>query len=506
MKSDTPHRVRWRLFAVILLVIVGAVGWVWFVRDADSRQDRVLATEGILSGGGVALLIWLAVLSRLRGRTRVLAGAAVALVAGVFFSAFRYAGVDGDLIPVFVPRWRTVELIVTGAPLTGVAMDFPQFGGPGRDGVVTGVALLRDWEGTPPSLVWRRPVGGGWSGFAVVGERAVTHEQHGEEERVVCYELGTGEVVWSRGNVAGYTSKLAGEGPRATPTIEGGSVFTLGATGVLSAFDLESGRRSWAIDVIADVAGKIPAWGLSGSPLVHGGNVLVGTGAAQGPSLAAYDAATGARVWAAGEGSAGYASPRLVTLAGVTQVVVFNNNSVAGHDPSDGRVLWSHPWSARQPNVAQPLPVGPRRLLVSSGYGIGSELIELTPRVGGGFEVATIWASRRLKSKFASMILHDAHVFGLDDGILTCVALATGQRRWKGGRYGHGQLLRVGSDLLVMAESGDVVLVALDGDEHREVTRFQAIDGKVWNPPALAGSRLLVRNDQEAALFLLPVK
>lgn len=506
METHRSRRPRWWLLAVILLVIAGAIGWTWFVHDADSRQDRVMTTEGILSGGTITLLVWLALLSRLRVRTRLLTGVVGCVVAGAFFAAFRFAGVDGDLVPVFVPRWQSVERVVSGEPLSGVARDFPQFGGGSRDGIVSGVALARDWEARPPSLVWRRPVGVGWSGFAVVGELAVTQEQHGDEERVVCYDLATGDLVWSHSAAARYRSNLAGDGPRATPTIHGGNVYTLGATGVLSALELASGRCLWTLNVTEDVAGKVPAWGMSGSPLVCGGNVVVGTGAGEGASLAAYDATTGERIWKNGDASTGYASPRLATLADVMQVVVFNSASVAGHDPSDGRVLWSHPWSDRQPNVAQPLPVGGRRLLASSGYGVGSELIELTQRDDGNFDVNVLWKTRRLKSKFASMILHDGHVFGLDDGILTCIDVATGRRRWKSGRYGHGQLLQVGSDLLVTAESGDVVLVALDANEHREITRFEAIDGKVWNPPALAGSRLLVRNDQEAALFLLPVK
>lgn len=498
--------VRWWLLLVIVVLILGALAWAWFINDASSRQRRVVTTQGILTTGGIGLFLWLAWLSRLSVRARVCTVLVLLLGVGGFFTAFRYAGVDGDLVPVFVPRWRAVQRVVTGAALTGVAGDFPQFGGAGRDGRVSGIKLARDWDAAPPVLVWRRPVGEGWSGFAVVSDLAVTQEQHDDEERVVCYDLATGDVVWSHADDAAFSSALGGVGPRATPTIRDDRVYSLGATGILNAFELRSGRHLWSADVVAESDGKVVSWGMSGSPLVHDGKVIVGTGGADGRSLAAYDAASGKRVWAGGDDVVGYSSPTLLDLAGVPQIVMFNAASVAGHHPSDGRVLWSHPWRARQPNIAQPLPVGDGRLIASSGYGVGSELLELSPKDDGSFDVATVWSSRRMKSKFASMILHEGHVFGLDDGILACIDLESGARSWKGGRYGHGQLLFVDDVLLVMAEDGDVVLVEPNVEKHAELTRFEAIDGKVWNPPALAGSRLLVRNEREAALFLLPVR
>ncbi len=469
-----------------------------------------MTSHGVLVAGAAVLLIWLLVLSRMRARAKGLVLLLVVLPVGGFFAAFRQAGVDGDLRPVFVWRWRTVDRVVTGTPLSGIAGDFPQFGGPARDGVIPVDGLSDDWRQRPPTLVWRRPVGLGWSGFAVSGDRAVTQEQHGAEERVVCYSLATGAVEWSHGDQTRYTSGLAGDGPRATPTIDDGRVYAVGATGRLNALDLQSGRLLWTRDVVDDAAAEVLAWGMSASPLVADDRVYVVSGGKAGSALLACDALSGAIIWKAGDDAGAYASPVMLTLAGLRQVVTFNSSSVSGFDPAGGRVLWSHPWSGRQPNVAQPLPVGQDRLFVSSGYGVGGELLQLTPefpgRPDGRLAVSSLWSTARLKSKFASMILHDGCIFGLDDGILACIDAEGGGRRWKRGRYGHGQLLRVGDALLVMAESGDLVLVALDPAEHRELSRVSVIDGKVWNPPALAGSRLLVRNDTEAALFLLPTR
>ncbi|MAG54986.1 MAG: hypothetical protein CMJ83_01715 [Planctomycetes bacterium] len=499
-------RPRWWLGLLIFAAIGGVLTWIWVIQDSEHRQGQVIRTQMTLTVGSILFGVWWLVLSALAWRTRIIGVVVVGALVGAFFGTFRYAGVDGDLVPVFRYRWSSVETTWTGVALTGVAQDYPGFLGTQRDGVVTGVELARDWEASPPQLVWRRPMGTGWSGFAVAGDRAVTQEQHGDEERVVCYELASGKLLWSIADPVRYVSNLAGDGPRATPTIAEGRVYTLGGTGVVNAIDLATGARLWTRDVARESQSDGLTWGMSGSPLVHEGRVIVGTGATEGLALTALDANTGLPVWGAGDDIAGYAAPFVATLAGVTQIIAFNGASVSGHDVGTGRVLWAHPWSSRQPNIAQPLPVGGDRLLVSSGYRVGSRLLRLKPGTDGGLDAETVWRSARLKSKFASMILHQGSVYGLDDGILTCLDVETGGRRWKAGRYGHGQIIRVGDVLFVMTEMGDIVLVALDAAEHRELTRFNVIEGKVWNPPALAGSRLLVRNNREAALFLLPVQ
>ena len=298
---------------------------------------------------------------------------------------------------------------------------------------------------------------------------------------------------------------IAGVGPRATPTIAEGRVFAMGATGILNAFDLRTGRRLWSHQVVEENEATLPGWGQACSPLVLDGRVIVSTGGENGRSLVAYDAASGERIWAGGRDRSSYSSPRLVTLLGRPQVVVFNEGTVAGHDPATGAVLWEQAFPKEQPNVAPPLPLPGDRLLVSAGYGIGSKVFAFAGQDDGTAAPSLVWESPRLKSKFANLILHEGFVYGLDDGVLTCLDPATGERRWKGGRYGHGQLLLVAGLLLVQTEEGEIVLVEPTPEAHRELTRFPVLDGKTWNPPALSGARLLVRNDREAALYDLPV-
>jgi outer membrane protein assembly factor BamB len=333
----------------------------------------------------------------------------------------------------------------------------------------------------------------------------VTQEQRGDEERVVAYDVRSGKPLWSHANRARYETVIAGLGPRATPTISGRRVYAMGATGILDALDLASGRALWSRDVVKETDAALPEWGRSCSPLVVDGRVMVIAGGSSGRRLVAYDAASGELSWAAGEGGASYSSPALLTLAGRNQLVVLNGASLSGHDPATGAVLWEHPFPREQPNVAMPLLLGPDRLLVSVGYGVGSKLYRVSD-TDGVLRATLDWESPRLKSKFANLLVHQGFVYGLDDGVLTCIDPATGERRWKSGRHGHGQLLLVAGLLLVQTEEGELVLVDPSPEGPRELTRFQALDGKTWNPPALAGSLLLVRNDREAAAYELPLE
>jgi outer membrane protein assembly factor BamB len=279
----------------------------------------------------------------------------------------------------------------------------------------------------------------------------------------------------------------------------------MGATGLLNALDLSTGRRLWSRDVPAENGAALPEWGKSCSPLFVDGRVVVSAGGANGRSLVAYDAATGEPAWSAGSDGSSYSSPVVLDLAGRAQIVILNQRSIAGHDPHSGTVLWEHPFPGQQPNVTAPIALSRDTLLASVGYGVGSKAYSLSS-ASGGLAPRLAWESPRLKSKFANLVLHGGFVYGLDDGVLTCIDPASGDRRWKGGRYGHGQILLVGELLLVQTEEGEIVLVEPRPDAHRELTRFAILDGKTWNPPALAGRLLVVRNDREAAAYELPVE
>jgi outer membrane protein assembly factor BamB len=543
--SEKPAAPRWWPALVLVMAGTAAIGWVWLSGGEMTGQDRVFLTMPVLFGLLVLLAIWLVFLSRLssRIRRRVL-GIFLAIVAmGV--ATLRVRGVTGDLVPILEWRWAnradpaietpaaprsaagtpasttpaataaaspaapTTDVKATAAAVAPARLtlkgEYPQFLGADRIGVVRDIRLATNWDAKPPRLVWRRRVGAGWAGFAIADGIAVTQEQRGGKEMVVAYDLSDGSVKWAHGDDARYESTVAGTGPRATPTISQGRVYTLGSTGLLNSLDLKTGKRIWRHDIATENDAVQPDWGRSGSPLAVDDLVVVSAGGANGRSLVAYHRESGEPAWHGGNDLASYSSPMLATLDNVRQIVILNQASVAGHDPATGRILWEYPWPAQQPTVAQPVVLSDNRVLLSAGYGVGSKLLQLATS-DGQLRPTLLWETPRLKAKFTNVVVHDGFVYGLDDGVLVCLDPADGERRWKSGRYGHGQVILAGELLLVQTEEGEIVLVEPRPDAHREIARFTVFNQKTWNPPALAGQYLLVRNDVEAALYELPMR
>ncbi len=395
------------------------------------------------------------------------------------------------------------QVVVPTVDLSSPAA-FPGFLGPNNDFSVTGLRLARDWDVDVPRRVWTREIGAGWSGFSIVDGRAYTIEQRGDYEVVVAYDLESGEELWLHSDEAYFTNPMAGPGPRATPTLDETTVYTFGSTGLLNALDRLTGRLLWRHHTLAE-GGRLPEHGYSGSPLLVGDLVVVSIGGAAGRSLVAYDRKSGEEVWAGGDDHAGYPGPTLATLAGVRQILVFNGASAAGHSVDDGRVLWQYPWSYPYPNVATPLVIDADSVLYSTGYGVGAKLLRLSAAADGSVSVQLVWESPRMKAKFTNLILHEGYVYGLDDGVMVCLDPQTGERMWKGGRYGHGSILLVGDDLLVQTEKGELIMLEPNPQELREITRFTPLPGKAWNHFALVEPFLLVRNDREAALWQMPL-
>jgi outer membrane protein assembly factor BamB len=304
---------------------------------------------------------------------------------------------------------------------------------------------------------------------------------------------------------------MGGDGPRATPTIDGGNVYALGATGRLNCLNGATGQAIWTRNILEDAGGANSPFGMAGSPLVVHDLVVVCPGG-KGCSLTAYDRATGARRWAAGDSRAAYSSPVAATLAGKEQILIFNADGLFAHDMRDGHVLWSQPWLTPPEfnNVCQPIPLAgitanePDRVFVASGYQKGCGLLDVA-RSADHFDIQVRWANTNLKPKFTSVVVRNGFVYGLDERILTCIDLSTGSRCWKGGRYGNGQLILVDDLLLIQAESGEVALVEASPARFQELGRFAALKQRTWNHPALAGWLLLVRNDREAACYALPL-
>jgi outer membrane protein assembly factor BamB len=379
---------------------------------------------------------------------------------------------------------------------------WPGFRGPERDSVIRGVRIETDWSRSPPVELWRRPVGPGWSSFAVGGDRIYTQEQRGDDELVSAYKLSTGEPVWRHRDAARFWESNAGPGPRATPTLGHGRVYTLGGTGILNALDARDGSVVWSRNAAIDTGRRVPDWGIASSPLVVGDLVI----AAAAGWLAAYDAATGIPRWFGPKDGWGYSSPHLSTIDGVEQIVLLNGAGAIGVDPSDGTVLWKHAWPSD--GMVQPAMIAGGGLLIGSGSGLAGNTGMLRVSVAhepGGWIVKERWMSAGLKPYFNDFVVHTGHAFGFDGSILASIDLEDGKRKWKGGRYGHGQLILLPDQdvLLVLSEEGELALVAATPDKFTELARVPAIEGKTWNHPVLVGDVLLVRNGEEMAAFRL---
>lgn len=360
-----------------------------------------------------------------------------------------------------------------------------------------------DWTQRPPREVWRIAVGPAWSGFAAAAGRVFTQEQRGESEAVVCYELATGRELWVHEDAAYFRDQEGGggDGPRATPTVVGNAVYTLGATGLLNCLDAKSGRPRWpTMNIPAHSGAIVPRHGFAGSPLVVGATVIVSAGGVPGRSLLAYDVKTGHLIWQGGSDPAGYSSPVLCKLAGTWQILILNEPGLAAHDLNTGEVLWQHPW---RETCSQPVPLHDHKLLIY-GSGQGACLLNVA-RGSAGWSVTPLWNVPRLNTKFSSAVIRGGCAFGLDNGILTCVDVTDGKRRWKRGRYGEGQILLLADVLLVQTETGEIVLVEANEDRHVEIARYRALSETAWNQPTLAGKYLLVRNRQEAVCLEMPV-
>ena len=379
---------------------------------------------------------------------------------------------------------------------------WPGFRGPHRDGVVTGVRINTDWTSSRPIELWRRAVGPAWSSFAVSDGLFYTQEQRGDSEVVACYNVSSGEPVWTHSDAARFWESNAGAGPRGTPSVHAGRVYTLGGTGILNALDAKSGAVVWTRNAATDTGAKLPGWGFSGSPLVVDDVVIV---AASG-RLAAYDIATGNQRWVQSEGGGSYSSPHLLTVGGVAQVVMLNSAGATSVVPADGRVLWKHSWEGT--SILQPAVTGDGGLLITAGDamgGMGTRRLAVTNKPSG-WTVEEVWTSRGLKPYFSDFVVHGGHAFGFDGSILSCIDLKDGNRKWKGGRYGHGQMLLLSDQelLLVLSEEGELALVGAVPGQFTEIARFKALEGKTWNHPVLAGDILLVRNGEEMVAFRLP--
>jgi outer membrane protein assembly factor BamB len=520
---------RWMLWTLPVLCLLLIVPIRYSAEAADFAVANVLTL--LLAGlSWMSLVAATAVSSAPRFLWKLLlATPVVGLVA--LLMLYKFERLDGDLVPQFRARWsarQALPMLKNDGPdqagpapadlerFAARSTDYPQYLGPTRDARLLSSKLAADWSTTAPHVQWMQPIGEGWSSFAIQGDVAVTMEQRADEEWVSAYSVLDGSLLWHYVMPGKHTNMMGGTGPRSTPTIFDNSVYACSAVSRLVCLELTTGREVWSRELL-ELAGTTQAefesrvsWGRSASPLVLDQQVIVPLGGV-GPTAAtllALERSTGNELWRSGTDQISYSSPLLAVLQDQAQILLISEKQLAAYAPLDGQQLWSAPWpgsSSGAATVSQPVVVDAAQVLLSKGYGEGAQLLRLE-RLADQWQVNSTWKKpSSLRTKFTNSVVQDGFAYGLSDGILECVALSDGRRQWKQGRYRQGQVLLVGKLLLVTAESGQLVLVKADPDNFQELGSLPVIGDVTWNPPALSGDRLLMRNSNEAACVILPL-
>ncbi|HXG47903.1 MAG TPA: PQQ-binding-like beta-propeller repeat protein [Methylomirabilota bacterium] len=398
--------------------------------------------------------------------------------------------------------WAAGAILLVAQRSSGADESWPQFLGPDRNGVYAGPPLAARWPEEGPRVVWRREVGAGFSGPVVSGERLILFHRRGGDEVIECIDRTSGRTLWKTNYATRYRDDFGfDDGPRATPTLASGWVYTLGAEGKLCGMDLGSGAVRWSVDTQKEFGARKGFFGLACSPWVEGDLVIVQVGGENGAGIVAFERTTGRVRWKATEDEAGYSSPVGATVAGKRLIWCFTREGLIAMAPMDGTVWHRFPWRARMHasvNAAVPLVVGDE-VFVSASYGTGAALLRVN---AGGLE--TVWSGdTALSVHYATPVYRAGYLYGVhgraDPGFspspsLRCVEWKTGRVRWTKEGLGAGTVMLAGDRLLFLSDRGELIVAAAEPDGYREMGRSHILGGEVRAHPALAAGRLYARN------------
>lgn len=388
---------------------------------------------------------------------------------------------------------------------------WPQWRGPHRDGFVHLAELSMDWPEQGPPLLWDRPLGLGYSSFAVKDGRFYSLFQEGDKEIVGCWNVGDGTEVW-RHPYECHASVHDYPGPRSTPTLDGERVYTVGSDGTLLCLDAATGSPHWQKDLLGEFQASSPKWGVAFSPLIDGDLLFTSPGGPNSNSVAAFHKITGELVWKSLNEPSGYSSPVALTIGGTRQILFFLGRCLVGVRASDGELCWRYPWeTSYDVNAATPLAFQARRgdeilhyVFISSGYGRGFALLKIEPLAGGGFKAKKVYSGKQMCSHFASPVRSGEYLYGIDDSRLSCLNLRNGKVMWTRPGINKGSLLRVNDSLLVLGEDGRLFLLDAQPEKlapKAETRPFRG--GRCWTMPVLAEGRLFLRNERQMKCFAL---
>ncbi len=386
------------------------------------------------------------------------------------------------------------------APAGVQAEDWPRWRGPNLDGISTEKGWLTAWPAGGPQRLWHADVGLGYVSVSVSQGRLFTLGNTDETDSVYCLDAATGKELWRHAYACSAKDPNGFLGPRVTPTVDAGRVYSLSRAGQLFCLDAASGKVVWAKDFARDFGAKPPTWGFGGSPLVAGDLLISEVGGAAG-SVVAFNKMDGHEVWKAGTDAVAYSSIVPFDFKGQQCLAELSAAGIVGRAAKDGSELWRYPWkTSYDVNVATPILAGDR-VFVSSGYGKGCALIQFAdatpPKV--------VWQNKRMRNHVATCVRWQGQLYGFDESELKCLDFATGEQKWAEGRFGKGCLSIADGKLIIYSETGTVAVAEPSPDGYKELASCKVFEGKnTWAVPVLANGRLYCRS--QADLVCLDVK
>jgi outer membrane protein assembly factor BamB len=414
-----------------------------------------------------------------------------------------------------ITRFLIICLLLYGVVSIAGASDWPQWRGPNRNGISQEMGLLKEWSDSGPQVLWQVPLGEGFSGISVDGGRVYTMFSKDNDEFVVCLNASNGEEIWRFRSDGNYDESMGGNGPRATPTIDGEFLFTVSAHGKLYALNTENGEKVWSHDLQGEFGSKMPRWGVCTSPLVEGDLLLVEVGGKDGKSIVAFDKKSGDVIWGSHTDILGYSSPIAVTIGGIRQLIVFTGTQLVSVSPENGSLYWKYPWQTQHDvNAATPVFIPPDKIFISSGYGKGAAVVRVRvmapPETSAGenegeesrenhaeIKIEEIWKNQEMKNHFATSVLHGEYLYGFDNAILKCIDASTGTEKWKTRGFGKGTLMLADGHLIILSDRGKLGLAEATPSAYKEVANAEVLSGLCWTVPTLANGRLYARNEKE---------
>ncbi len=394
-------------------------------------------------------------------------------------------------------RWRRPGLFGVGLmvvmllPAGSAAAEkgWPQYRGLQRDGIAPMAGEPMAWPDGGPQVVWKKDAGPGFAQLAATSDGLFTGLAEGADEFVIRLDAGTGDEVW-RARIGDAFQDPFGNGPRATPTVAGETVYALSAGGSLHALGVADGEPRWSVNLVEEFNTQVPRFGYSPSPVVEGWLLLLEVGGQEGNALVAFNRQTGEVVWSVLSGPAGYSSPVITELAGRRQIVLPLGRTLTGLG-LNGAVLWEY--ALEEPAIAMPVVVEGDRIFISAMGDTGCAMLRIR-RSEGGFSAEPMWENRQMRNHFNSSVVVGKALYGFDNATLKCLDLETGEVKWAHRGFGKGSLIAVGDRLLVLTVKGALVMVEASPEGYRELGSYQALEGKSWTAPSFSAGRVYLRN------------